>query len=197
MKKLLLIGAMLVLGASSFGNVFVDLVEDTQGSSTYSGKGILPVVSRGKIVKNVTTDVVTLVVEATTTTGADNNSLEFNFGRLTKGDSKVVLGGFQAKVYKGTGNSVKELKIIKSDGTSAISTEIINPTGDLKNLAQTNIGKITYTLSPGSDLNNDKTIYTGEIAAQLALNADTPLGRFEHNTSSLKVKITGLNGNQQ
>lgn len=52
MKKLLLIGAMLIVGATSFSEVLVKLNETSTGQQQaykYSGEGTMEVISRGSM----------------------------------------------------------------------------------------------------------------------------------------------------
>lgn len=195
MKKLLLIGAMLIVGASSFGDVLIKLNETNKPAGqkkVYSGEGNLPIISRGNIIK--TTGRVTLIVEAVTTTGADNTNLEFQFGKLLKGESKVQLGEFKARVLKDN----TEIPILTSTNTSAISSEILdNGTAmsapvTLKNITREDIGTIFYELNPSSGLTNENKSYIGKVSAQLALKPNSAVGSFEHTSSSIKVKITDL-----
>lgn len=198
MKKLLLIGAMLIVGASSFGDVLIKLNETNKPAGqkkVYSGEGNLPIISRGNIIK--TTGRVTLIVEPITTTGADNTNLEFQFGKLLKGESKVQLGEFRARVLKDNA----EIPILKGDKTSAITSEIMNEGTKMsapvpvKNVNKTEIGTIFYQLSSGSGLTNENKSYIGKVSAQIALKENTEVGSFTHNTSSVKIKVEDLSLN--
>lgn len=200
MKKLLLIGAMLVLGATSFSEVLTKLEEDNTGKvMKYSGSGKMEVTSKGRIIDP--TNRLVLVVEPAVSTGADHTALAFEFGKLTRNDTRIRESEFIAQVLK----NKTPIPILKADNvTPAISSEIVN--GNLQALYNDNrqeIGTIAYALSGGSGLTNNDLLYKGRVKAEIATgrntagqqinSGNTPTGTFTHSSSSVKVIIDSLN----
>lgn len=198
MKKLLIIGAILTIGINSFGEVLTKLDEDKSESKVkYSGTGKMEVASKGSILDPANR--IVLVVEPSVSTGADHTALAFEFGKLTKNDTRIRESEFIAKVL----NNKNPIPILKEGGGSAINSEIEN--GGLQALYNDNreeIGTIAYTLSGGSGLVENNKLYRGRVKAEIAtgrktdgseiLSGNTPVGTFSHSSSSIKVSITDL-----
>lgn len=204
MKKLLLIGAMLVVGATSFSNnLLIKLNEDTGTSQQpvkYSGEGVMEIGSRGKIMSPANNDIV-LIVRPAVSTGADHQALAFDFDLLGKKDTKIVQSEFIAEVAKAdTSGNLTLLPIVKDGGASAISATVEN--GQLQalyNMKNEKIGSIKYVLSDMSGLAPDKLSYVGRVKAEVATgrdeagveiaNGNTPLGKFSHSLATINVKV--------
>ncbi len=204
MKKLLLIGAMLVVGATSFSNnLLIKLNEDTGTSQQpvkYSGEGVMEIGSRGKIMSPANNDIV-LIVRPAVSTGADHQALAFDFDLLGKKDTKIVQSEFIAEVAKADASgNLTLLPIVKDGGASAISATVEN--GQLQalyNMKNEKIGSIKYVLSDMSGLAPDKLSYVGRVKAEVATgrdeagveiaNGNTPLGKFSHSLATINVKV--------
>jgi hypothetical protein len=211
MKKLLLIGAMLVVGATSFSNnLLIKLNEDTGTSQQpvkYSGEGVMEIGSRGKIMSPAENDIV-LIVRPAVSTGADHQALAFDFDLLGRKDTKIVQSEFIAEVAKADASgNLTLLPIVKdANGTSAISATVKN--GQLQalyNMKNEKIGSIKYVLSDMSGLAPDKLSYVGRVKAEVATgrdetgapitssNGSTPLGKFSHSLATINVKVDQIN----
>lgn len=199
MKKLLLIGAMLIVGITSSA-IQIQLTEDgtsTGGKQQYTGEGTMEVGSRGRILD--TTGKVVLVVSPASSTGADHTALAFDFGRLTKHETSIKQSEFIAQVLKDD----TPIKLVDGNGDSAIKAQILNgQLQELRNEQNAAIGTIKYAMSEMSGLDGDKLTYRGNVKAEIStgrqvggvdLAGDTPTGTFSHNTSSIKVTVTDIN----
>ena len=213
MKKLLLIGAMLIVGATSFSEVLVKLnqEEGAEGKYKYSGQGTMEVGAKGSIIDS--TGRVVLIVEPSVSTGADHTALAFDFDKLFKGETRIRESEFVARVE----NNKTPIPILNSNGASAISADLddntknkvlplysdnLSETGgdDALQLGKQKIGSISYTMSGGSGLTNNNTEYKGKVLARIAIGRDengaeissVPTGAFTHSSSSIKVTINEL-----
>lgn len=198
MKKLLLIGAMLIVGITSSA-IQIQLTEETTASADgfkqYTGEGTMEVGSRGRILD--TTDKVVLVVSPASSTGADHTALAFDFGRLTKNETSIKQSEFIAQVLKDD----VPIKLVNNNGDSAIKAQILNGQLQVLNNEQNKaIGTIKYAMSEMSGLDGDKLTYRGNVKAEISTGrqiggtnlSDTPTGTFSHNTSSIKVTVTDI-----
>lgn len=214
MKKLLLLGAMLIVGATSFGYV-VELGDTpSEGKSeTYNGSGNLELRSRGNIIDP--TNKVLLVVKPTISAGPDNTSLEFNFGRMTVSDSKSMVGEFTAEVFKGGGGPSLELTpvplqdsnmVVNINGNSStvsgqqtqvkkeLYSSIQDSSGERKE-----IGTVVYTINPSSGVQGKYT-YRGRLTTEVTLGqkttgdiiSDIATGTFVDNSAYVYVGVKNL-----
>lgn len=202
MKKLLMVGAMLVLGATSFAGVEVEL-NNTSGTN-YSGKGTMTVGSTGYAVEGVTNG--TLIVTPTMSEGADGTSLEFKFGDLVKGSNEVATGRFKAEIVKddGSGNQVTvnlnnaitaKLETVTSDGAG---TTTITDKGnkieaiDLKpSNGGVKFGILSYELTSQKENNAGKT-YEVEVMTTVSIDKDaTYTGVFSDKSARVAINVTG------
>lgn len=194
MKKLLMIGAILVLGATSFAGVSVELDRKSNGGDpatfSYEGTGKMTVGSTGMAVEGTNNGM--LVVTPTMSAGADGTSLEFSFGDLVKGSTSTVTGRFTAEIIKEDGiavalkNSVKSyLETVDSpdvDGSQTRIQEIQLTSGNANN-----VGKLSYELTNKVN-NNDKT-YEGEIIAKVTADGANT-GYFSDKSARVVVEVT-------
>lgn len=201
MKKLLLIGAIFIVGVTSFSEILIKLNEDVpnpgQGQKyKYTGEGKMEVISRGSILDP--TGRVLLVIEPAISTGADHTTLAFDFGKLTRRETRIRESEFIAKILK----NKEQIPILNKKGQSAISAEILNgEVQELQNINREKIGTIGYALSPASGLETGNILYRGRVKAEIALGrnltdaniADAPVGSFTHDKSSVKVTVTSIN----
>lgn len=182
MKKLLLLGAMLILGAVSFGDS-VNELEVT--GTTGTGKGSLGLVARGSAV-DIASKVV-LEIIPTVNAGIDGTSLEFNFGDMLPGDSAVHTGKFIARVLNN--------KVPVSIGDK-LTTEVVDTgrtSNELKNTMGDVVGKIKYEKAGSSGfIDTDKT-YEGVITSKINLNQDDKTkGTFYDTGAYVKISVNDL-----
>lgn len=187
MKKLLMIGAILVLGATSFAGVSVEL--DKTGD-TYGGTGKMTVGSTGMAVEGTNNG--TLVVTPTMSAGADGTSLEFSFGDLVKGTTSTVTGRFTAEIIKEDGIAVALKDSIKSYLETADSPDTKGTQTRIQDIQLTSgnaneVGKLSYELTNKVN-NNDKT-YEGEIIAKVTADGANT-GYFSDKSARVVVEVT-------
>lgn len=180
MKKLLLLGAMLILGAVSFGDSVNEIEVGTNGKGT--GKGSLGLVARGSAV-DIANKVV-LEIIPTVNAGIDGTSLEFNFGDMLPGDSAVHTGKFTARVL----NNKVPVNI-----NGKLTTEVKEVSNDLKNTMGVVVGKIKYEKTGASGfIDTDKT-YEGVITSKINLNnTETTTGTFYDTGAYVKISVNAL-----
>lgn len=200
MKKLLLLGALLVVGATSFAYNQTDSLGVVSGQGTNSSEGEvgLFLVSKGSVVAPAENEYVLQIVP-TKTSETSTDSIVFNFTDLAPGMTKVVDGAFEAKIIKGgTSNSTEVVDIPKDTDGSLMISSILQKNGadvggvvdiDLMGATTTTdvpVGKLTYTLT--SQLADAKT-YTGNIKAELAVNTDATSSTFNDSSAGVVVKV--------
>lgn len=195
MKKLLLIGAMLIVGATSFSAVTVDLGSGT----TYTGTGRLPIESEGNILDS--TGRVVLVVNPTDNAGTDGESLMFNFGAVGRGRAETLIGRFEAMVLRNnqkvniSGANI-EVKLEKNGATPQDAHKLtVMKSGS----ATEKLVDLTYELSGINGLDASGTVYNGEVIASAfrplkqAADGNTYVdGEFIDNSISLVFDIGNL-----
>lgn len=194
MKKLLL-GALLVVGATSFG-ASTQLVEGTEGNATkWNGSTSLTLTASGNIVD--TTKQPTLVVEPVLG-GASANSLDFNFGDIVMGQDTEERASFTAKILV----NGKAHKIGEGVMTAELrGGKAVTPTGgqqdenrrtitlmDSDGTVTDSLGTLTYamTFEPVGAA-NVATEYRGDIIANVKA---TKAGSFTNTDGSVHVTVT-------
>lgn len=203
MKKLLLIGAMLIVGATSFSASVTEL-SDSSSSGKYSGTGLLDIHSTGKILDP--TGRAMLVINPKNNAGPDGESLLFDFGAVGRGTEVKQVGSFEAEVV-----TKKSNEIVKADLTSKINVNLLK-NGEKKEkiekftvMSSTDKSKsmvdLSYQLSGSNGLINGGKTYSGKIlvTAYRPLKSDTTnggdnyiAGRFDDKSVSLEVTITDV-----
>jgi hypothetical protein len=218
MKKLLLIGAMLIVGATSFSASVYELTK-TGGAGTpedptqWSGEGNMPINSTGTILD--ATGKAMLVITPVTNAGPDGESMLFDFGSVTRGKELKQIGKFTAEVM-----TKKDGEIVKADLSKAgTSIEVKLFHGSLeganggKSIAKFTVTDpavagtknklvdLSYQLSGSNGLTNSGKTYSGEILATAYRpeKADTTnggenyiSGRFDDKSVTLQVKVSGV-----
>lgn len=193
MKKLLMIGAILALGVTSFAGVSVELDRKGDGGQpekfTYEGIGKMTVGSTGMAVEGTNNGM--LVVTPTMSAGADGTSLEFSFGDLVKGSTSTVTGRFTAEIIKADGIPVALKDSIKSyletaDAPDAGGTQTRIQEIQLTSGNAGNVGKLSYELTNKVN-NNDKT-YEGEIIAKVTADGEHT-GYFSDKSARVVVEV--------
>lgn len=175
MKKLLL-GSMLVLGATSFGAVSSQLT----GSTTTDGAGDvrLPIVVKGNVVNTTKT---TLIVQAIKNAGVSGDVMEFDFGSLAVGTRQTLDGLFETKLIK----NGKEIDFTKAP-SFALEGGTVNGNGDSTVVDEADSkAKLEYSL--GKPTKKEKT-YNGT----LSISAEgKKVGTFIDRSVNVKVTVAG------
>lgn len=99
MKKLLFVGALLLVGATSFGAVSQVMMDDTGAETATTGlkgKASIMVSAQGNIID--ATGKAVLVVTPTLSAGPNGDELLFDFIDLVKGETQSLTGRFTAQV---------------------------------------------------------------------------------------------------
>ncbi|MCI6152123.1 MAG: hypothetical protein MR673_03225 [Fusobacterium perfoetens] len=193
MKKLLL-GALLIVGATSFGAVSSELKDTSPGTNVYSGSGSLGLVSRGEVVD--ATGKIMLIITPTVSAGADGTSLAFEHGQILTGNSSELTGKFEAKVVTGANNEIvpitkDNLTVQLSVGSQnnvtqgTYSTEVELVTGDTNGTSEPTLA---YQLTNDSGLQGN--IYRGTILSKV--KANDKVGTFLDRSGKIEVTVTDL-----
>lgn len=214
MKKLLLIGAMLIVGATSFSAVSFDLTE-TQGQhpnpNTYSGTGTLPIDSEGVIIDS--TGKAILVLSAIDSSGTNGRELTFNFGSVPRGQEQTLIGKFKAEVFennvqKSLNGATISVELEKGNKkANAVRFEVDSTKNDTANAGKKlKLVHLSYELSKSNGLSQDGKQYNGEIRAvafrpehnaqavpdHIAAGTSYTTGQFFDNSVNLIFNIKNL-----
>ena len=182
MKKLLL-GALLVVGATAFAQPSADL---SQGS----GQAVIPVTLRGSVINTTN---LTLLLSAENESGLSTEGVELTFNSIVQGKksapkrSKII-----AELYKNNDvaafekeadstSVVPEFKLLRNSKPTG-SDSSMTYTGDL----QSANGTVTYRLTTP---NPNGLAYESILTAEVTPNA---VGSFYDNASGVQVTVTGL-----
>lgn len=196
MKKMLFIGAMLVVGMTAFGGRVVELGDTPTDTTTMSGGTSLGIIARGDVVDE--TQSVLLVVKPTISGGNDEASLHFRFGDIKAGSGKNVDGEFTVEVLnKGvpvakmtdslhvnlraageqpgetSQKELRDLTLVKTNGTT--------PNDDM--------GTLSYTLTELKE--NDGKLYTGRIVSNVTIDAGKS-GAFSDSSAYVDIQLKNL-----
>ncbi|MCI6152125.1 hypothetical protein [Fusobacterium perfoetens] len=204
MKKLLLGVASLLIGATTYCGVAVDLKEESTG--TFGGTASLGIVSRGEIVD--ATGRFLLIVEPTVNAGADGTSLAFDHGQILIGRASELIGKFEAMVVTGGANIDENYSIVPMTGdeitaqlyhgNSSIPEEpgiysepkelhIMNaPEGIIPGTKENST--LAYQITKDSGMQGD--IYRGIILSKI-IAGDIP-GTFLDRSAKLLVKVDNV-----
>lgn len=193
MKKLLIIGAILVMGTLGYAGEYTELKEDGTGGTSLTLK------TTGNVVSAANKAI--LVITPTLSAGASGDALEFNFGSLIPGANTTLRGKFQAQVL--TGDNEREYGILEDgnggnikvgfvkNGDVATDTLKNKETGSAINRANDKLGTLTYELTAASGVKDSGKTYVGEVISTLeAISNKT--GAFFDRTVSIAVKIENL-----
>lgn len=184
MKKYLL-GALLVIGATSFGAVAVPV---TAASSTAT----LPVKVVGRVLDLATTKI--LVVTPMKNAGVNGGALEFDFGDLVEGQIQQLEGTYKIEVIMQNGSQVA----LTTQPTAVLVGG--TPVGSGNKKATVNIGTgnqtdtndvtLTYSLSELAK-QADKS-YAGSLTVDAKVESGADAGTFVDRTVGIKVEVTGV-----
>lgn len=202
MKKLLFVGALLIVGATAFGAVTQELrsaanIENLTGSDLI-GEATLRLTTRGTVIDP--TGKAVLVLTPTVNAGPDGESLSFDFGSLVIGQSQSLIGKFTAQVVTSDdaggvealpfGNATVLISLAK-DVTDGTLTGTSNLTGlKLLDTATGNeMGALGYQLQ--STKTNSST-YTGEVIATADPDGE---GSFINKDGKVTVSVSAFSFN--
>jgi hypothetical protein len=187
MKKLLMIGAILVMGTLGYAAQTTEL-DPTAGT----GKTSLALKTTGNVVSAASK--VMLIITPTRSAGPNGDSLDFNFGTLTEGQSNTLIGKFTAEVI--TGDTKREYGILTSDN---LSVQLMKGTdkknsfdNQVKNSNGDTIATVSYTLTDASRITNSGKTYEGEIEATAIPNTNGHTGLFVDRELNVNVKVTSI-----
>lgn len=198
MKKLLMIGAILIMGTMSYAATHTDLDEKGNGSTSLSLKTTGNVVSAA--------NKALLVITPTRSIGANGDSLEFNFGTLMPGANTTVIGKFEAQVITDNTNGERIYGILKEGDSTGNNGNIKvglvqnrnidaglkdNIKVKAKNSSDEAMADLIYTLTPASGVKDSGRTYEGEIESTLIAGTDK-VGVFFDRTVSVAVQITNI-----
>lgn len=187
MKKLLMIGAILIMGTLGYASQTTEL-DPTAGT----GKTSLSLKTTGNVVSAA--NKVMLVITPTRSAGPNGDSLDFNFGTLVEGQSNTLIGKFTAEII--TGDTDRKYGILDSSNLSVnlkkgteLKTEFDN---QVKNSDGQTVATVSYTLTDASKITNSGRTYEGEIEATAIPNTDGHTGLFVDRELNVNVKVTSI-----
>ncbi len=187
MKKYLL-GALLVIGATSFGAVAVPV---TGTDSAGTAKADLPVKVVGTVLDSKTSKV--LVVTPMKNAGVSSGSLEFDFGNLIEGQNQQLDGTFKIEVM-GNGKPVEltTAPTVALEGGTAVGGDNKKATVEVNtgNTTKQNDVTLTYTLSTLAKQSDNSYLGTLTVGAKVETGADT--GTFVDASVGVKVKVDNV-----
>ena len=182
-----MIGAILVMGTLGYAAQTTEL-DPTAGT----GKTSLALKTTGNVVSAASK--VMLIITPTRSAGPNGDSLDFNFGTLTEGQSNTLIGKFTAEVI--TGDTKREYGILTSDN---LSVQLMKGTdkknsfdNQVKNSNGDTIATVSYTLTDASRITNSGKTYEGEIEATAIPNTNGHTGLFVDRELNVNVKVTSI-----
>lgn len=184
MKKYLL-GALLIIGATSFGAVAVPVTSGSTGTAT------LPVKVVGRVLDSATTKI--LVVTPMKNAGVNGGALEFDFGDLVEGQIQQLEGTYKIEVMQnGSRVSLTTPPTATLEGGNQIGSDKKKATVDIGtgNQTTTNDVALTYTLSNLAE-QADKS-YAGSLNVNAEVKSGAKAGTFVDRTIGIKVEVTGV-----
>lgn len=198
MRKLLIIGSILIVGLTTFAGVSTELIKTGQtGQEKYNGVAKMNVGSRG--IATDGTGSGTLIVTPTINGSVDGTALQFNFKDLVAGMTQKTTARFKAEVINDQGQfadlndkvtlALQTVQI--ADGSQTINplVKAIDLTANIDNNPNAVYGKLAYEITDQKVNNSGKT-FEGEIVSTVSINKDTKFtGNFEDNSARVKVAV--------
>lgn len=176
MKKLLMIGAVLVMGTLGYGAQRADLnVTGNDANATGAADTTLTLRTKGTV-KDMATNA-HLVITPLNSTGAIGDKLMFHFGSVAPGSTTILKGKFKAEVLKQDANGDIKSGTLTNDNIKVGLADKIG-TGDpeigdaVAKIEQrqvnergtgTKVGVINYELTSASGVKDGGKAYEGEI----------------------------------
>lgn len=194
MRKLLMIGSILILGITAFAGVESDIING-------NGEAKMTVGSRG-----IATDGTTagkLIVTPIHNAGQDGASLEFNFNDLVRGKSQKSMASFKAEVVNESGelatleDSNVEVKLQKveigTSGNSTITDKGNVITGiEIKNANSEKLGTLAYEITSNRINNSGKTLEV-EVVSTVDIDDAEYTGNFMDESMRISIAVKNLN----
>lgn len=183
MKKHLL-GALLVLGSTSFGAVTVP-VESTTASAT------LPIKVVGKVLDSCTKKV--LVVTPLKNAGVNGGSLEFDFGDLVASQTQQLEGTYKVEVLQnGAQVALTTPPTSSLVGSTAVGSDNKKAVVNLATGNQTEADDVSLTYTLSSLAKQSDKSYAGTLTVDAEVKSNADAGTFTDRTIGIKVDVTGL-----
>lgn len=185
MKKYLL-GALLIIGATSFGAVAVPIT-DSSGSAAAD----LPIKVVGTVLDSKTSKV--LVVTPMKNAGVSSGTLEFNFGNLIEGQDQQLDGTFKVEVMQsGSAVALSTPPTATLEGGTAVGSDKKKATVKVSTADPANKDDVTltYGLSTLGKQSDNSYLGTLTVGAKVETGADT--GTFTDTSVGIKVSVTGV-----
>lgn len=213
MKKIFLIGAMLIASMTAMGDI-IEVIGESSNTPTTKKTVYLPLTITGELV-NIKGKVY-LRIKPTSNIGPDGSSILFDFGKMVKGDTSTLNGEFIAEVIKNNGSIEQNINIgtsnlwtsfdsgdgkfdINAEGnkkTSSTSVITIAKDGNSQGGGQTaaKVGHIDYTLT-GAFEATDK--YIGNVQADIRVDGNDAatagsVGAFIDKTQRVAVVVKNI-----
>lgn len=188
MKKYLL-GALLVIGATSFGAVAVP-VTGTDSAGTAAAD--LPVKVVGTVLDNKTSKV--LVVTPLKNAGVSSGSLEFDFGNLIGGQVQQLDGTFKVEVMgNGKPIALTNAPKITLEGGSSAGNDNKKVTVNVNTGETTNADDVTLTYALTNLVKQSDNSYLGGLTVDAEVKTSADAGVFVDRTVGVKIEVTGVN----
>lgn len=180
MKKLLL-AALLIIGATSFG---AEVIEMSQKAGTT--ETVLPIAVRGKVVAPTGMQV---VITPTVASSADGRSLDLNFGDILKGTINEVpmkAGEFEIKLLNaGEAVAFAQPPVVTLQGGTEV--DATNHTYDVVDTQNQKILSLDYVYNGA--MSGDK-LYKGRVEVTPDVTGNEATGLFTATAVNLGISIT-------
>lgn len=189
MKKYLL-GALLVIGATSFAAVAVPVTGSGSGSDG-TAKADLPVKVVGTVLDNKTSKV--LVITPLKNAGVSGGSLEFDFGNLVEGQNQQLDGTFKVEVM-GSGKPIAlntEPTVVLVGG-KAVGNDNKKATVNIGTVDPTNADDVTLTYALTNLVKQADNSYLGGLTVDAKVKTDAKAGSFVDRTIGVQIGVTGV-----
>ncbi len=187
MKKYLL-GALLVIGATSFGAVAVPV---TGSGSDGTAKADLPVKVVGTVLDNKTSKV--LVVTPLKNAGVSSGSLEFDFGNLIEGQSQQLDGTFKIEVM-GSGKPVELTTppTVALVGGNTIGSDNKKATVNVATADPADTSDVTLTYALTNLVKQSDNSYLGGLTVDADVKTGAKAGAFVDRTIGVQIGVSGV-----
>lgn len=187
MKKYLL-GALLIIGATSFAAVAVP-VTGTSGST--AGTVTLPVKVVGRVLDYATAKI--LVVTPMKNAGVNGGALEFDFGDLVKGQIQQLEGTYKIEVMQnGSQVPLPTLPTAVLEGGTQIGSDKKKVTVNIGTGNQTTTTDVTLTYTLSNLAEQADKSYAGSLNVNAEVKSGAKAGTFVDRTVGIKVGVTGV-----
>lgn len=189
MKKYLL-GALLLIGATSFGAVAVPVTNSGSGS-TGTATADLPVKVVGTVLDSTTSKI--LVVTALKNAGVSGGTLEFDFGNLIGGQSQQLDGTFKVEVMgNGKPMTLTNTPTVTLVGGTAVGSDNKKATVNVGTGDLTNTDDVTLTYALTNLVKQSDNSYLGGLTVDAKVKTNAKAGAFVDRTIGVQIGVTGV-----